>query len=143
MKGSCRCGSLSYSLTAKPVVSVYCHCTQCQRANGAVFVAAMHYSPSAFSWTHAAEVTPIEEKIEGYVLFRCATCYTCAATQIDATKNWAVRGTRLERDGEDGNIINWEEVKPTSHIYYANRVVDVADGLPKWEGLPNKSTRLD
>ncbi|KAJ7610786.1 Mss4-like protein [Roridomyces roridus] len=142
MKGSCRCGSLSYSLTAKPVVSVYCHCTQCQRATCAVFVSSMHYSPSAFSWTHEAEVTPIEEKIDGCVLYRCAKCRTCTASQMSDTQNWAIRGAHLERD-EDGKIINWEEVKPTSHIFYGNRILDVADTLPKWAGFPNKSTRLD
>jgi hypothetical protein len=56
-------------------------------------------------------------------------------------KNWALRGTQLERDG-DGKILNWEGVKPTSHIFYGTRVVDVADDLPKWEGFPGNSARI-
>lgn len=76
-----------------------------------------------------------------FVLYRCKKCRSCAATQMSDTQNWALRGTQLERDA-DGKIINWEGVKPTSHIFYDTRVVDVADDLPKWEGYQGRSTRL-
>ncbi|KAJ7431746.1 Mss4-like protein [Mycena galericulata] len=139
-KGSCACGLVSYTIEGKPLFSVYCHCTQCQRVDGAAFVSTMHFSPSAFSWTHSAENEPLIEKTGDFVLYRCKSCHSCAATQVD-NGNWALRGTQLERD-ESGKIINWDGVKPTSHIFYGTRIVDVADDLPKWEGFPKNSTRL-
>jgi hypothetical protein len=35
-----------------------------------------------------------------------------------------------------------EAFKPTCHIFYAMRVMDIADGLPKWSGPKDKSTLL-
>ena len=32
--------------------------------------------------------------------------------------------------------------KPTCHIFYGSRVVDVADELPKWMGHKNRSAQL-
>ncbi|KAJ7610823.1 Mss4-like protein [Roridomyces roridus] len=142
MKGSCSCGALSFSLQEKPLFSMYCHCTKCQRAHGAVFVAAMHFSPSALTWTHTAENEPLEEKLTRVALYRCKQCHCSPVTQIFASKNWVISPVHLERDA-DGNIIDWEDVKPTCHIWYGNRVLDVADSLPKWEGFPRTSTRLD
>ncbi|KAJ5223297.1 hypothetical protein N7468_007839 [Penicillium chermesinum] len=32
---------------------------------------------------------------------------------------------------------------PTCHIFYEQRIMDIADGLPKWSGMDNSSTLLD
>ncbi|KAJ6520199.1 Mss4-like protein [Mycena sanguinolenta] len=140
-KGSCFCGEVSFIIEGKPLFSLYCHCTQCQRADGAAFVSSMHYAPFAFEWTYAAENKPEEETLRGFTMYRCKKCRSCAATQMGETKNWALRGTQLERD-ENGKIKNWDDVKPSCHIFYGTRVVEVADDLPKWEGFPNQSARL-
>ncbi|KAJ7024398.1 Mss4-like protein [Mycena alexandri] len=141
-KGGCACGSVTYAVVGKPLFSIYCHCTQCQRADGAAFVGSMHYADSAHSWTYTAENEPDVEPLGDMVLYRCKKCRSCAATQFPGNKNWALRSTQLERD-ENGKVINWEGVKPTSHIFYGTRVVDVADDLPKWEGHAGRSTRLN
>ncbi|KAJ7292948.1 Mss4-like protein [Mycena rebaudengoi] len=139
-KGSCSCGSLSWAVTGQPLFSVYCHCTQCQRADGAAFVCSMHYKPSAFTWTHTPENAPDVENLKDFILYRCKSCRSCAATTV-TSGNWALRASQLERD-ENGKVINWEGVKPTSHIFYGTRLVDVADDLPKWDGYPGSSNRL-
>ncbi len=36
-----------------------------------------------------------------------------------------------------------EAFKASCHMFYGRRVVDIRDGLPKWEGLDDKSRRLD
>lgn len=53
---------------------------------------------------------------------------------------WSVWGAQLER--EDGITKNLEDLKPTAHIFYGTRLVDVNDELGKWEGYENKSTRI-
>ncbi|KAF7303057.1 GFA domain-containing protein [Mycena kentingensis (nom. inval.)] len=143
--GSCRCGLVSFKVEDKPLFSVYCHCTKCQRADGAAFVSTMHFPSSAFSFTYdSAKVEPLVEAVSdgAMTLYRCPTCRSCPAIQITRTTNWALRGTNLARD-DAGKIIDWDSVKPTSHIFYNTRIVDVADDLPKWEGFPGRSNRLD
>lgn len=36
-----------------------------------------------------------------------------------------------------------EAFKPKMHMFYSQRVVDVRDGLPKWEGMNDDSPLLD
>lgn len=50
-------------------------------------------------------------------------------------------GAQLERDDE-GKVKRWDEVKPTAHIFYATRMLDIDDGLGKWEGYEGKSKEL-
>ncbi|KAJ7070671.1 Mss4-like protein [Mycena amicta] len=138
---SCLCGSLSFKLEDKPLFSIFCHCTRCQRADGAAFVSTMHWPPTAFSWTYTADVTPLVENLGDVTLYRCEKCRSCAATQMGDSGNWAIRGAHLARD-ENGKIIDFESVKPTCHIFYNTRIVDVADDLPKWEGFSGRSKRL-
>ena len=48
----------------------------------------------------------------------------------------------MRRD-KDGKIERWEDVKPSAHIFYGTRMVDIRDGLGKWEGYVGSSVRLD
>jgi hypothetical protein len=57
------------------------------------------------------------------------------------TDNWSVWGAQLQRE-DDGVTKDLESVKPTAHIFYGTRIVDVNDDLGKWEGYENKSTRM-
>src|SRR5580658_3795305 len=34
LHGACFCGSVTYTVSGMPVLSAYCHCTNCQRLNG-------------------------------------------------------------------------------------------------------------
>ena len=42
--------------------------------------------------------------------------------------------------GEAGELP--ETFRPTCHIFYSHRVVDMADGLPKWSGHKNASEQI-
>lgn len=37
IKGSCRCGKISYSASAEPVFAGVCHCRACQKGTGSAF----------------------------------------------------------------------------------------------------------
>jgi len=52
-----------------------------------------------------------------------------------------VWGAQLER-AEDGTVLNWENVKPTAHIFYGTRMLEVNDTLGKWEGYEDTSERI-
>ncbi len=58
------------------------------------------------------------------------------------TGSCSVWGAHLERDAA-GRIVDWAKVRPTAHIFYGTRMLDVGDGLGKWEGYERGSTRLD
>ena len=33
--------------------------------------------------------------------------------------------------------------KPTAHVFYGSRVLDMIDGVPKWSGIDGKSDEID
>ncbi|KAI0371968.1 hypothetical protein BV20DRAFT_964633 [Pilatotrama ljubarskyi] len=146
MNGSCFCGDVSYSLAGSPALRAFCHCTNCQRLTGCPFVHTIHFPATSFTWTHPQ---PHEGRLDSYVIpgkpwktrFRCRNCGACVMSANSKTGSCSVWGAHLARD-EAGKIINWDAVKPTAHIFYDTRMLDVDDGLGKWEGYENRSTRL-
>jgi len=148
LQGGCFCMRVRYSIcmTTNPSLSAYCHCTRCQRLFGAPFIHTIHLDPaSKFEWTTAS--TTISDVADEYVVFdvkhrfRCKTCGTHVASWNTAKQKWSVWGATLDRNA-DGRIINWSLVKPTDHIFYGTRMLDVLDDLGKWEGYPNRSNPI-
>ena len=103
--------------------------------------------------------------------FRCKECGACVAGYNSVRDRWSVWGAQLERqeksisqngsgsgsggseegegEGEGKEFVPsgmrkevWEVVKPTAHIFYGTRMVDVRDGLGKWEGYEGISERI-
>ncbi|KAJ7687381.1 hypothetical protein B0H17DRAFT_1070030 [Mycena rosella] len=113
---------------------------------GSAFIWTIHMPAAAFAWTHAK---PHDAALDKYVTegkpwktrYRCKNCGCCVGSYNTKTENWSVWGTQLERN-EGGITKNWEVVKPTAHIFYETRLVDVDDELSKWEGYEYKSTRI-
>ncbi|KAJ7492243.1 Mss4-like protein [Mycena latifolia] len=144
--GACFCRSVSYTVSGKPTLSAYCHCTRCQIMNGSAFIWTIHFPAAAFAWTHsdphgAALDTYVTEGKPWKTRYRCKNCGCCVASYNTKTEHWSVWGAQLDRQ-EGGAPRNLEGVKPTSHIFYETRLVDVNDELSKWEGYEGKSTRI-
>ncbi|KAJ6623056.1 Mss4-like protein [Mycena sp. CBHHK59/15] len=144
-KGACFCGSVSYTVTGRPKLSAYCHCTRCQVLSGSAFIWTIHFPAAAFSWSHEE---PRDAALDLYVTdgkpwktrYRCKRCGGCVSSYNSKTEHWSVWGAQLERD-DGGETKNIDEVKPTAHIFYGTRLVDVKDDLGKWEGYEDKSVR--
>ncbi|KAJ7665407.1 Mss4-like protein [Mycena polygramma] len=144
--GACFCGAVSYTVAGKPTLSAYCHCTRCQIMNGSAFIWTLHFPASAFTWTHSE---PHSAALETYVTegkpwktrFRCIKCGVCVGSYNTKTEHWSVWGAQFGRD-ENGVTKDVESVKPTAHIFYETRMVEVNDQLGKWEGYEGKSTRI-
>ncbi|KAL0951845.1 hypothetical protein HGRIS_008506 [Hohenbuehelia grisea] len=145
--GGCFCGSVKYAVSGEPVLSAYCHCTLCQRLNASPFMQTIHFESSAFSWddkpTCASSLESFEVTTKPWKQrWRCKNCGTNVASHNSKTNRWSIWGATLDRD-DDGKILDWDALKPTSHMFYGTRMLDVQDDLPKWDGYENKSKRLD
>ena len=70
-KIECLCGDIEIELTGEPVVQLYCHCDDCQRAHGAA------YAPVAVYRAGDVKVTrgePREWRLVSTPRFSCANC---------------------------------------------------------------------
>lgn len=168
-EGSCFCGSASFKVEGKPLLSAYCHCTLCQRLNGmststlgyqslrfkaqyamtcvymsgCAFLHGLHYPTQSFAWTHQNTSAIFPNPIPGsyWIIWRCRDCFTFIAAHNISEDKWTVRSAHFRRNTE-GQIENWHLIKPTAHIFYGTRMLDVQDDLPKWDGYEYKSARL-
>lgn len=82
--------------------------------------------------------------------FRCAECGTSVASLNETKGKWSVWVATLDREEpvseSEGNsertMKGWEWAKPTDHIFYGTRMLDVNDGLRKWEGYAHESEEI-
>jgi len=59
-------------------------------------------------------------------------------TRTDEVSVW---GPHFARD-ESGRVLRWDEVRPTAHIFYGTRLLDIDDDLGKWEGYEGTSDKI-
>jgi hypothetical protein len=48
-RGGCRCGAVCYEVRGEPLAVGICHCTDCRKETGSVFLAYADWPPAAFS----------------------------------------------------------------------------------------------
>ncbi|THV06505.1 hypothetical protein K435DRAFT_815902 [Dendrothele bispora CBS 962.96] len=145
-QGSCFCGKVTYEVMGKPLISAYCHCTLCQRLHSSAFIHTVHFSETSFKWTCAESCESVTDTypVAGKpwkMRYRCKECGATVASHNSKANNWSIRGAQLERD-ETGKIKAWDELKPTAHMFYGTRMLDINDDLGKWEGYENQSKKI-
>ncbi len=142
-RASCHCQAVRYEVCADPVGSKICHCRVCQKLHGAPMQWAAifhkHHVRITMGMAHLgfynAELDRHERTLPSKV--SCALCGTPIADE----------GRRIWLDFpplfDFGSAPKLPEpFKPTCHIYYGTRMIDVNDDLPKWSGHKNESTFL-
>ncbi|KAH9176899.1 Mss4-like protein [Lactarius sanguifluus] len=143
LTGACFCGEVTYALSAPPVLRAYCHCTQCQRLTGCPFIHTIHFPASAFTWTHDSPVDSFVNPLKPWkTRTRCRACGVTVSSHNSKTDRISVWGSHLARD-DSGHILRWAELRPTVHIFYGTRLLDIGDGLGKWEGYEGISEKID
>lgn len=142
-RAACHCNAVRYEVCADPVDAKICHCRDCQRLHGAPmqwaaifhkrhvrFVAGVEHLSHYSSALHRAErMLPCK--------VRCRACGTPVA---DEGRNMWLAFPTLFDFGTPPAVP--QAFEPTCHIFYAARVRDVPDDLPKWSGHKNRSPRL-
>jgi hypothetical protein len=110
--------------------------------SGCPFIHTVHFPASAFSWTHDAPVDPFVNPLRPWkTRTRCHACGVTVSSHNSKTDRISVWGPHFARD-DSGRILHWEEVRPTAHMFYGTRLIDIEDGLGKWEGYEGKSGRI-
>ncbi len=127
--GRCQCGGVSFE--AKGLVRVtYCHCSICRRVTGAPFIAVAGTKPEQMSIAledgvrlDTYDTSPVLTR------HRCSRCGAAIYNHVhlDNGFTWANFMVPLMDDAD--------ALPRSHHIYYADRVVDVDDGLQKFDAF--------
>ncbi len=142
-RASCFCNAVEYEVGTDPVDSKICHCTGCQKLHGAP----MQWA--AIFHKHDVRLTKGLEHLHFYnselnsherILPCKVSCAVCRTLIADEGRNmWLAFPTLFDFAGTSEVP---EKFRPTCHIFYSMRVIDIDDNLPKWSGHKNSSQQL-
>ncbi len=142
-RARCRCGAVRYEVRADPVDAKICHCSDCQTLHGAPMQwAAIFHKPDVrftAGVEHLRFYNSALDRAERLLPCKVA-CALCGTPIADEGRNMWLAFPTLFDFGTRPRVP--DAFKPSCHIFYGMRVMDVDDGLPKWSGHKGQSNRL-
>jgi len=139
-RASCFCGAVVFEVRADPVDSKICHCRQCQALHGAPFQWAVIFRKTDVRFSRGADELRFYNSELGRrerVLPCKLSCRVCGAPIADEGRRMFLAFGPLFDFGFPARIP--AAYRPSCHIFYGARVIDVRDDLPKYVGHKGSS----
>ncbi len=140
---SCRCGAVAYEVRADPLDAKVCHCRDCQKLHGAPMQWAAIFDKRDVRFTagvsHLRFYNTTLNRSERSLPCK-VSCALCGTPIADEGRNMWLAFPTLFDFGTPPRVP--AAFRPSCHIFYGARVIDVVDGLPKWSGHKDQSTLL-
>jgi hypothetical protein len=124
--GACFCGAVEIEVTGEPIDAGFCHCRSCRAYSGAPFVAFTIWPVDRFRVSRGGDLLGSYNKAGISDRRFCTRC-----------------GGHLCLDHPDLGVVDVRAAilptvrfAPRAHFYYAERVIAIGDGLPKFRDFP-------
>jgi hypothetical protein len=125
-RGSCFCGAVEVEVKGAPEGMGYCHCTSCRSWSAAPVNAFTLWKPSSVKVTKGADNIDAYHKTEQSYRKWCKTCGGHVFTDHPGFGLVDVYAATIPTFPFDAHL----------HVYYAEAVLKVRDGLPKFADFP-------
>lgn len=130
--GGCLCGRVRFEITGAIESIIYCHCSQCRKAQGSAFATNGNVDSKHFHFIQGeAELTGYEST-PGQTKYFCRHCGSPIISKTDSIPDKVrVRLGTIESDIEE---------RPTAHIFVTSKAnwEDIAGDLPQYESYEPK-----
>jgi len=132
-QGGCLCGSVRFEISGGIRDIVYCHCSQCRKAQGTAFATNGVVNRDGFNIIKGDALLTAYETSPGKQKYFCSRCGS--PVYSDNTELPEVVRIRL------GTIESDVSERPSCHIFVGSRASwdVICDDLPQFETLPEKS----
>lgn len=121
LNGQCLCGSITFAVRGSPIVTSYCHCSQCRKQSG-------HYWASASVLLTDVTINGVVSWYAASPVARRGFCATCGSFLFWHANDGADIGVSMGAiNGPTGIIME-------KHIF----VADKGDYYPICDGLPQE-----
>ncbi len=141
-QASCFCGSIRYEVNSNPVDAKICHCLACQKLHGAPMQWAAIFHKHHVRFTAGLNHLHFFNSEQGRherILPCKVSCINCGTLIADEGRRMWLAFPSLFTFEIHSEVP--ESFKPSCHIFYEMRIVDLKDNLPKWSGHKNYSRR--
>lgn len=139
----CHCDAVRYEVQADPVDAKLCHCRDCQVLHGAPMQWAAIFHKRDVRITAGIDCLRFYASGTGRAerILPCKiSCGRCGTPIADEGRRMWLAFPELFDFGRPRRIP--DAFRPTCHIFYGMRVVNVNDDLPKWAGHKDRSGLL-
>jgi hypothetical protein len=132
LTGTCQCDSIHYRITERPIVTLVCHCIDCQKLSASAFSLTMAVARQAFVLIRGQLKSWERPTASGGV----AICYFCP-----------VCGNRIYHENPDmpdvlrlkpGTLDDTSSIQPDAHVWTkrAQPWVFIPSDIPSYEAQP-------
>lgn len=139
-QGQCYCGKVTFECDGNPVFTQHCHCNKCREIAshssrdsdkiGYSFTAA--YLTDSFKLTCHTRLDEVIANNAKHLL--CSNCKSLIyGISLDPARQAGI-GINANNFVFEAGIP--DAFKPVRHIWYANHIVEIKDGLPKFKDAP-------
>lgn len=125
-KANCFCGAVELEATGQPAFAGYCHCRDCQAWSAAPI--------NAFSLWKSDDVRVVKGEAEIGTFNKTEHSYRKFCRRCGG--HLMTEHPRMRLTDVYANLLQGFVHQPTLHVNYANKMVSVKDGLPKFADLP-------
>ncbi len=142
-RASCYCETVQYEVCADPVDAKICHCPACQKLHGSPMQWAAIFHKHDVRVTEGIDHLHFynsERNLRERILPCKVSCSVCGTLVADEGRNMWLAFPSLFDFNHLPEVP--AKFKPTCHIFYCMRIIDMNDVLPKWSGHKNNSVRL-
>ena len=136
--GGCLCGSVRFEITGPIRNIVYCHCSQCRKAQGSAFATNGIVRASDFKIVSETNVLTGYESTPGQTKYFCKICGSPILSKTESKPEQVrVRLGTIESDISE---------RPLAHIFVTSKAnwEEISADLPQYEGYePDRNTSWD
>jgi hypothetical protein len=137
--GTCQCGQVHYKLKQPPIVTVVCHCTDCQKLSAGPFSITMLVKREDFELVRG-ELKAFDRPADSGNIARCYFCPVCSNRIYHENPDKA-EVIRLK----PGTLDDTSIIKPEMHVWIRNAQpwVELPTDIPCHETQPDISTLIN
>jgi hypothetical protein len=125
--GSCLCGKVRFEITGEIQNIVYCHCSQCRKAQGSAFATNGNVDAKRFKFISGENELTGYESTPGQKKYFCKNCGSPIISKNETTPN----KVRVRLGVIESEIIE----RPIAHIFVTSKAnwEEIEGDLPKYE----------
>jgi len=125
--GSCLCGAVKFEINGPIKNIVYCHCSQCRKAQGSAYAANGNVAEKHFHFISGKKELSTYESTPGQSKYFCKHCGSPIMSKRDSIKD----EVRIRLGTIESDIIE----KPEAHIFVTSKANwdSITDDLPCYE----------
>ncbi len=143
IRGSCLCGGVKFEIVGPLTGASNCHCSMCQKQQGAAFRSRARVEKSDFKWIQGEQLVNFYESTPGFSRGFCRVCGSPILNKISNTEELAPHnadstsrfGIALATLDDDPGV------RPTAHAFVASKApwFTITDDLPQFPGTSKGS----